>query len=450
MDGVSLRLHQPVPKEVALRFDRPWEGTSSIFIRVMKDGDVYRNWYRAGADRDQAAAYAESADGIHWERKILGMVEYDGSIDNNIILRDDGITNLAVFRDDNPAVPENERYKAIAKGPKIDGRATIRGLSSPDGFQWKVIDVDPILVAPDDGWPMFDSTNVAFWDDAQGQYVAYMRGWFPSEGRVSSSHHGGVRSIRRSVSPDFRTWSPPEFIDMGDSQPEHLYTNAATSYFRAPHIYLMFPRRFVVGRKLRDDWAEDGLSDAVFMSSRDGIHWDRRFMEPLIPTGRDIDDWTDRSMTPGVGLVPTGPDEMSIYYKEHNRLPTVRMRRGVFRTDGIVSLYSTYSGGEFVTHPLNLRRRRTRAQLRHVGGRECASRDAGHTWRCGPRTLTGRLRRDIWRRHRACRQVARRRGRGRSGRASRPAESNECQLRRLLLGALPSERPESAPTVRRL
>ena len=75
-------------------------------------------------------------------------------------------------------------------------------------------------------------------------------------------------------------------------------------------------------------------------------------MEPLIPTGRDIDDWTDRSTTPGVGLVPTGPDEMSIYYKEHNRLPTVRMRRGVFRTDGIVSLYSSYRGGEFVTYPL--------------------------------------------------------------------------------------------------
>ncbi len=352
MKGVSLRLHQPVPKEVAFRFDQPWEGTSSIFIRVMKEGDVYRNWYRAGADSDQAAAYAESADGIHWERPNLGMVEYDGSSDNNIILRDNDITNLAVFRDDNSLAPDKERYKAIAKGPKIDGRATIRGLTSPDGFQWNVVDVDPILVAPEDGWPMFDSTNVAFWDEVQGQYVAYMRGWFPSEARVSSDHHGGVRSIRRSVSPDFRSWSPPEFIDMGDSQPEHLYTNAATPYFRAPHIYLMFPRRFVVGRKLRDDWAEDGLSDAVFMSSRDGIHWDRRFMEPLIPTGRDIDDWTDRSKTPGVGLLPTGPDEMSIYYKEHNRLPTVRMRRGAFRTDGIVSLYSGYDGGEFVTHPL--------------------------------------------------------------------------------------------------
>ena len=93
MNGVSLRLHQPVPKEIAFRFDQSWEGTSSIFIRVMKDGDVYRNWYRAGADRDQAACYAESPDGIHWERPGLGFVEYDDSTDNNIILKDDDITN---------------------------------------------------------------------------------------------------------------------------------------------------------------------------------------------------------------------------------------------------------------------------------------------------------------------------------------------------------------------
>ncbi len=352
MDGLSFRLHHPVPKEISFRFNRPWEGPSSTFIRVMKDGNVYRNWYRAGADRDQAACYAESADGIRWERKPLGIVEYNGSSGNNIILRDENITNLAVFRDDNPEAPNKERFKAIAKGPKTDGRATIRGLTSPDGFRWEIIEVDPILIAPNDRWPMFDSTNVAFWDEVQGHYVAYMRGWLPADGRPLSDHRGGVRSIRRSVSPDFRQWSSPEFIDMGDSEPEHLYTNAATPYFRAPHIYFMFPRRFVVGRKLRPDWAEDGLSDAVFMSSRDGIHWDRKFMEPLIPTGRDIDDWTDRSLTPGVGLIPTGADEMSIYYKEHNRLPTVRMRRGTFRTDGIVSLHAGYKGGEFVTHPL--------------------------------------------------------------------------------------------------
>lgn len=65
MDGLSLRLHHPIPKEVAFRFDRPWEGTSSIFIRVMKDGDIYRDWYRAGADQDQVTCYAESPDGIH-------------------------------------------------------------------------------------------------------------------------------------------------------------------------------------------------------------------------------------------------------------------------------------------------------------------------------------------------------------------------------------------------
>lgn len=37
-----------------------------------------------------------------------------------------------------------------------------------------------------------------------------------------------VRSIRRSVFGDFRTWTELEFIDMGDTPLEHLYTNAST------------------------------------------------------------------------------------------------------------------------------------------------------------------------------------------------------------------------------
>ena len=124
--------------------------------------------------------------------------------------------------------------KAVGVGSPIDKRATLRGFTSSDGVRWQVLDQDPILIAPDDPWPMFDSHNVAFWDTLQSRYVAYMRGWIPP----------GVRAIRRSVSDDFRHWSEPEFIDLGNSPTEHLYKNACTQYFRAPHIYLMFPKRF--------------------------------------------------------------------------------------------------------------------------------------------------------------------------------------------------------------
>ncbi len=352
MQNVCLRLHHPVAREVSFQFDQPWEGSSSIFLRVMKDDDTYRNWYRAGADADQFPAYAESADGIHWTRPDLGLVEHAGSRHNNLLFDFPDVANLSVFRDDNPAALDEERYKAIAIGPKVDGRRTVRGLVSPDGFEWAILDRDPILVAPPDRWPMFDSPNVAFWDGVQQQYVAYLRGWVPGPPDVQSDHGNGVRTIRRSTSHDFRTWSEPEFIDMADAPLEHLYTNACTPYFRAPHIYVMFPRRFVLGRKVHDDWEEDGLSDVVFMTSRDGVRWDRRFMEPFIAPGLDGNNWNDRSLTVGVGLVPTGASEMSLYYKEHNRLPTSRMRRGSLRTDGFASINAGYTGGEFVTKAL--------------------------------------------------------------------------------------------------
>ncbi len=352
MRNVGLRLHHPVAREVSFQFDQPWEGSSSIFLRVMKDGDTYRNWYRAGADADQFPAYAQSADGIHWTRPDLGLVEYAGSRHNNLLFDLPDVANLSVFRDDNPAAVDRECYKAIAIGPKVDGRRTVRGLISPDGLEWAILDKDPILVAPPDRWPMFDSPNVAFWDGVQHQYVAYLRGWVPGPPDVVSDHDGGVRTIRRSTSDDFRTWSEPEFIDMADAPLEHLYTNACTPYFRAPHIYVMFPRRFVLGRKVHDEWEEDGLSDVVFMTSRDGVRWDRRFMEPFIAPGLDGNNWNDRSLTVGVGLVPTGANEMSLYYKEHNRLPTSRMRRGSLRTDGFASINAGYTGGEFVTKAL--------------------------------------------------------------------------------------------------
>ena len=354
MDGVTLRMHHPVRREVALQFNRPWEGPSSSFPRVMKDGDRYRMWYRA-ADKSVAGSertgYAESENGIRWRRPALGIVDFNGSTENNIVLDGTKGRNLCVFRDDNPQTPDAERYKAIAKLPRfVDGkRDAIRGFTSSDGLRWRIVKRDPVLIAPDDAWPMFDSFNVAFWDAVQGQYVSYLRGWIPAE---DEGRDGRVRSIRRSVSEDFLSWSEPEFIDTGGAPVEHLYTNACTPYFRAPHIYLMFPRRFVPERKFYPEWPNTGISEGVFMSSRDGIHWDRRFMEAFLRPGPDPDNWTDRNTTAGVGVVPTGPAELSIYYVEHFRHPSDRLRRTTIRTDGFVSVNAPYGGGEFVTRPL--------------------------------------------------------------------------------------------------
>jgi hypothetical protein len=51
------------------------------------------------------------------------------------------------------------------------------------------------------------------------------------------------------------------------------------------------------------------------------------------------------------GLVPTRPGEMSIYYVEHYRRPTVRLRRASMRVDGLVSVHANFTGGFALTRP---------------------------------------------------------------------------------------------------
>jgi hypothetical protein len=88
------------------------------------------------------------------------------------------------------------------------------------------------------------------------------------------------------------------------------------------------------------------------MSSRDGLHFDRRFMEAFLRPGHDIRNWTDRNNMIAWGVVPTAPDEISIYYSQNYQHPTAHLRRGVLRTDGFVSVNAPYDGGELVTKPL--------------------------------------------------------------------------------------------------
>ena len=116
-----------------------------------------------------------------------------------------------------------------------------------------------------------------------------------------------------------------------------------------PDIYLMFPKRFLPERKFDPNHSDSGLSDIVFMFSRDGLRWDRRFMEGFIRPGRDLNNWHERAIEVGSGLVPTGDGEMSLYMVANYRAPSVHIRRMALREDGFVSVHANYAGGETTT-----------------------------------------------------------------------------------------------------
>ena len=405
LDGVAFKLHPPRSAEIAVRFDRPWEGSGNHYLTVFSDDDGYHMYYHSVVGRSNSASgkdwvsytcYAKSKDGINWIRPNLGLHEFQGSKNNNIVYPgpfgfDDGAL-LFPYPNQKPDAPPAQRY--LAPGARIErtsAGAVIRLFlfASPDGVRWSQVGEKALInglgtAKPSTYYPptnLLDSDHSLFWDSPSQQYFLYLR-----DQRVLASTGELLRAVRRATSTDLVNWSYPEWTHMNPSPPDQFYTFGARPYFRAPHFYLAFPMRYARWRNapLPTEYKKQlgaGVSDTVFVSSRDGLHWDRRFLDAFIRPGLDPLKWTDRSNHTSMGLVATGPNEMSVYTLEYFRLPEPRVRRYVMRTDGVASINAPYAGGQFTTKPLLFRGNRLliNASTSAVGGVRVEILDAaGH------------------------------------------------------------------------
>jgi hypothetical protein len=90
------------------------------------------------------------------------------------------------------------------------------------------------------------------------------------------------------------------------------------------------------------------------VTSRDGLRWDRTFMEAFVRPGLDRDNWTSRSINVCRGIIQTGRTELSVYWYEHcdHGRQEMQVRRGSLRLDGFASVSGPFSGGELITKPL--------------------------------------------------------------------------------------------------
>jgi hypothetical protein len=231
--GIERRLHEPVRREVVIEPNGELDNQPCAG-KFMWDGDRYRAWYRTDHEAGQSlkrsglgTAYAESTDGITWTRPNLGLFEANGTTENNLVWMGPG-ANMGPFRDPNPDVPDDERYKAVVRTKDL------MGMVSPDGINWRLLRDEPIMT---DG--PFDSVNVVFWDTALEEYVVYTRGVAGEATQTKSEKDISLwkksyRWIRRSTSPDFINWSPLELVDTGETPHEDFYTNACVQYERAP------------------------------------------------------------------------------------------------------------------------------------------------------------------------------------------------------------------------
>ena len=352
--GVELRLQKPVPRNVAINHDAPWEGNTSGYHTVFQDGNLFRAYYR-GAHYDSSGTYepvvcyAESRDGIKWYRPELGLVNYKGSTRNNIIWDGVGSLNFTPFRDRNPNCREGEEYKALGTpSARNHEEQALFAFKSPDGVHWSLLSEKPVMDHTV-GANVFDSQNLAFYDPLRGCYVGYYR---------DSIYPGGVRfrQIMTCTSTDFRRWTKPQLLNFGDAPLEHLYTNAVTPYYRGPHIYMGFPKRLSPDRYMSGNRAS-GVSDSVYMSSRDGLHF-KRWGEAFVRPGLQPERWETRNNMTAWGILetandlPTAPKELSIFTTEgYYGSQAVRLRRFTMRVDGFVSANAPLRGGELITRP---------------------------------------------------------------------------------------------------
>ena len=352
-ENVTHQLNHPQPREIAITFDKPWEGRYCGYVTVLEDDGHYRLYYRglpnAGKDGSNAevTCVAESTDGVTFTRPNLGLFDADGNKSNNIVLADAApfSHNFAPFLDTRPGCPAEERYKAIA-GTSGSG---LHGFISADGFKWTKLK-GPLIEHEGEAFS-FDSQNNAFWSEYEQSYLCYFRTW-----------RNGYRWISRRTSNDFRNWGPMQDMNYGATQPEHLYTNQTSPYARAPHIYIALAARFMPGRRVVSTTQAEAIggeanysgdcSDTVFMSSRGGNRYDRTFMEGFIRPGVGLNNWTSRTNYPAQGIIQTSSDTMSMYVQRNYGQDTHNLQRLALRTDGFASMNAAYTGGEFVTKPL--------------------------------------------------------------------------------------------------
>jgi hypothetical protein len=349
-NGAELKLHQPVKKNIVLSTDQPWEGPTCSYFTVIQEGAKVRLYYRAsagGSDRsaDQLTCLAESSDGIHFMRPKLGLIEVNGSKENNVVWRGVESHNFTPFIDVNPDAKPGERYKALggvkmlgADGRTADPLSGLYAFISADGISWQKMKPDPVMTKG-----AFDSQNISFWDATRGHYVCFSRLFI-----------SGVRAVQSNTSADFISWTDPVPHRYAEGVPvEQFYTSATVQCPTAPHLFLSFPMRLEKLRKKITEHKNPGICDAVFMSSRDGVNWDRPFLEAWSRPGPDQKNWTDRNNMTANGIIVTG-DEWSLYISEHYRHADHRLRRLTVRKQGFASMHAGSKGGEFTTHPLKV------------------------------------------------------------------------------------------------
>lgn len=352
--GVVRRYHafEKDARNPVLVADRPWEGrVVYVYGSVLPgaDGRGYRMWYHAwhGEYRN---LYATSPDGLRWEKPSLGLVEFQGSKDNNIFFhrtKEDHLPGVIATPDDpDPA----RRYKLInydyGRTRPDNVVSGFYGAYSADGIHWRDVARNPILA------DVGDVGNFV-WDARARQYIGYPKTFAPVAGYRR-------RAVGYTATTDFEAWPPTELILVPDKfddrwvtqdkQHTDFYGLCAFPY-ESGYIGLLWIFRITDGNN-------DGPLLVELVSSRDGVTWHRQEGErtPLLDVG-PRGSW-DGGMITTVNQPLVEGDRIKLFYggSKHThggtKDPDSAIGFATLRKDGFASLDAGNEAAEVTTRRL--------------------------------------------------------------------------------------------------
>ena len=303
--NVTRRFHHPVkhPDNPLIENDQPWEvvpyfrSCSFNVLRDPEDGlfkcwyeDYHNYWGSKGVPRLGSRIYfAQSTDGITWEKPLLGRHAIDGRDTHTIIVSPDANDESTLFPSimlDPIETDHSRRFKKVHVY-RVGRRGMGLGLAtSGNGLDWSRHPASPII--PE--WAA--DCQVLTYDELDEKYVLWGRygdsageAWHPEFDHwfspVWPSQPEGVWGTRRRVwrleSQDLVNWSTAELIfepGPADNLDDGHYSFVP---WRAGEMHLGI---------LNVLHTVDDTLDMYLLRSRDGHSW-HRFTEhrPFVPRG---------------------------------------------------------------------------------------------------------------------------------------------------------------------
>ena len=242
-----LSVNKPECVGICMDFDKPWDGNCVDFLSMIPEDGFIRLYYEAWSFPSAGpirVCYAESHDGgITFKPVNVGLYEYEGSFDNNIIIPEIP-DNFTVMKDENPDCPAEMKYKAtMHRFNKETERCELILLCAPDGIHFKEYGAISRDLA-------YDTQNVLVYNRHKKKYFCYMRNFHePKTVCRDTLNEERTRGISVIESSDLQNWTEPVEIDFCGKEDYPLYTNCVMPYFYDDRYFIGFPTRYVERRE---------------------------------------------------------------------------------------------------------------------------------------------------------------------------------------------------------